>query len=44
MEVLEDIPEEKVDFMFFPIGGGGCGAGITSYFRHVSPETVLIGV
>lgn len=33
IEILEDIDEEKIDFMFFPVGGGGCGAGISSYFK-----------
>lgn len=29
--------------MFFPVGGGGCGAGISSYFKQVSPKTVMVG-
>lgn len=33
IEILEDIPEDKIDILFFPIGGGGVGAGITSYFK-----------
>ena len=33
VEVLEDIPESNIDFFFFPVGGGGCGAGISSYFK-----------
>ncbi|CAD8177297.1 unnamed protein product [Paramecium pentaurelia] len=44
VEILEDINEDQVDFMFFPVGGGGCGAGISSYFKQVSPQTILIGV
>ena len=43
IEILEDIPEEHIDFMFFPVGGGGCGAGISSYFKQVSPKTVMVG-
>jgi threonine dehydratase len=43
VEILEDIPEEHIDFMFFPVGGGGCGAGMCSYFKQVSPSTVMIG-
>ncbi|CAD8168669.1 unnamed protein product [Paramecium octaurelia] len=44
VEILEDIPESKIDFLFFPVGGGGCGAGISSYFKQVNPDTILIGV
>ena len=33
IEILEDIPEDKIDIVLFPVGGGGCGAGITSYFK-----------
>ena len=33
VEILEDIEEESIDFVFFPVGGGGCGSGISSYFK-----------
>ena len=42
LEILEDQPE--IDFLFMPVGGGGLSAGVGSYFKSVSPKTVLIGV
>jgi len=32
------------DYLLLPIGGGGLAAGVSSYFRHVSPATKIIGV
>lgn len=43
LEILEDC-SERIDYIFIPIGGGGLAAGIGSCFRHLSPETKLIGV
>ena len=43
VEVLEDIEEQKIDHLVFPIGGGGLGAGVCSYFKIMSPQTKLIG-
>lgn len=43
LEILEDI-ENPIDFLFFPIGGGGLAAGIASVFKQISPQTKLIGV
>ena len=34
----------QVDYLFMPIGGGGLSAGVSSVFKHISPETQLIGV
>ena len=42
VEILEDQP--AVDFLFMPVGGGGLSAGVGSYFKTVSPKTILIGV
>jgi len=42
VEILEDQPQ--IDFLFMPVGGGGLSAGVGSYFKTVSPKTVLIGV
>jgi threonine dehydratase len=41
-EVLKDA-DFKIDYLFFPIGGGGLAAGICSYFKKYSPHTKLIG-
>ena len=42
LEILEDLPQ--VDYIFMPIGGGGLGSGVGSYFKKHSPKTKLIGL
>ena len=42
LEILEDQP--NIDYLFMPVGGGGLSAGVGSYFKAASPDTVLIGV
>lgn len=36
--------EEKLDYIFVPIGGGGLASGLGAYIKAVSPETKIIGV
>ena len=36
--------EEKLDYIFVPIGGGGLASGLGSYIRKMSPDTKIIGV
>ncbi|MBQ8839323.1 MAG: threonine ammonia-lyase [Bacteroidales bacterium] len=36
--------EEKLDYIFVPIGGGGLASGLGSYIKKISPETKIIGV
>lgn len=43
VEVLNDC-DETIDYMFAAIGGGGLMAGVSSYFKSVSPGTKCIGV
>ena len=43
LEIIED-SKNTIDFLFFPIGGGGLAAGVVSVFKQLSPETKLIGV
>lgn len=43
LEILEDT-KEPIDFLFFPVGGGGLAAGVATVFKQLSPETKLIGV
>lgn len=33
-----------IDYLFIPIGGGGLAAGVSTVFKHYSPQTKLIGV
>lgn len=42
LEILEDQPQ--IDYLFLPVGGGGLSAGVGSYFKTFSPQTILIGV
>ena len=44
LEILNQISNKQIDYLLFPIGGGGLAAGITSYFKYKSPKTKLIGV
>lgn len=39
-EILSQLPD--IDNILFPVGGGGLGAGITSYLRRTRPEVKLI--
>lgn len=43
VEIVNDC-EEKIDYVFAAIGGGGLMAGVSSYFKSVSPQTKCIGV
>lgn len=43
LEIVKDSKCE-IDFLFFPIGGGGLAAGVVSVFKQLSPDTKLIGV
>lgn len=42
IEILEDLSD--TDYLFVPVGGGGLGAGVGSYFKTFSPKTKIIGV
>ncbi|HEY3401839.1 MAG TPA: threonine ammonia-lyase IlvA [Ohtaekwangia sp.] len=41
-EILDELSD--IDYLFIPIGGGGLIAGISQYFRILSPKTKIIGV
>lgn len=43
VEIFNDA-ETPIDYLLLPIGGGGLSAGVSSYFRHLSPDTKIIGV
>ncbi|TGL74140.1 threonine ammonia-lyase [Leptospira jelokensis] len=40
-EILSEL--KGIDFLFLPIGGGGLGAGVGTYFKNHSPKTKIIG-
>jgi threonine dehydratase len=43
LEILEDI-KEPVDLLILPVGGGGLAAGVSTYFKALSPHTRVVGV
>ncbi len=42
-EIFEDA-SDPIDYLLFPLGGGGLAAGVSSYFQQLSKRTRLIGV
>ncbi|UII23362.1 threonine ammonia-lyase IlvA [Fulvivirga ligni] len=42
-EIIED-SSDPIDYLILPIGGGGLAAGLSSYFKTLSPSTKIIGV
>jgi threonine dehydratase len=42
MEILEEQPH--IDYVFVPVGGGGCASGISLYFKTFSPHSKIIGL
>jgi threonine dehydratase len=42
LEIYKDM-DEPIDYLFLPIGGGGLAAGVSSYFKQISPKTKIIG-
>ncbi|CAA9214376.1 MAG: Threonine dehydratase biosynthetic [uncultured Adhaeribacter sp.] len=43
LEILDDTPK-PIDYLLLPIGGGGLAAGVSAYFRELSPQTTLVGI
>jgi threonine dehydratase len=43
LEILESF-KQPIDYVFVPIGGGGLAAGLSEVFKHLSPNTKIIGV
>lgn len=43
---LEIINQSKqpIDYLFAPVGGGGLISGVSTVFKHLSPDTKIIGV
>jgi threonine dehydratase len=44
LEILEDATDFKIDYLLFAIGGGGLASGVSTVFKHQSPDTQLIGI
>ncbi|MAD96323.1 MAG: threonine dehydratase [Flavobacteriaceae bacterium] len=43
LEIVEQ-SQEKIDYIFVPVGGGGLSSGLSAVFKQMSPETKIIGV
>jgi threonine dehydratase len=43
LEILNQI-DMPIDYLLFAIGGGGLASGVSTLFKHLSPETILLGV
>lgn len=43
LDILEEMPGSKIDYIFIPIGGGGLCAGVGAYIKDFSPSTKIIG-
>lgn len=43
LEILKQ-SQQKIDYLFLPIGGGGLASGISTMFKLLSPNTKIIGV
>ena len=43
LEIL-DSSKNPIDYLFLPVGGGGLSAGVSSVFKQLSPDTIIIGV
>lgn len=43
LEILESY-KKPIDYVLVPIGGGGLAAGVSEIFKHLSPDTKIIGV
>lgn len=41
-EILEQI-DKPIDILIMPVGGGGLSAGVSEYFKTMSPKTKIIG-
>ena len=43
-EILTQLPETPIDYIFVPVGGGGLCSGIGAYLKDHSPHTKIIAV
>jgi threonine dehydratase len=44
IEILEQLPQQQIDYIFIPVGGGGLCSGVGAYFKEYSPDTKIIAV
>ena len=44
LEILDQVQQQSLDYLFVPVGGGGLISGILTVFKSCSPHTKIIGV
>jgi len=44
LEIITQMGDIPIDYLFLPVGGGGLAAGVSSYIKEISPNTKIIGV
>lgn len=44
LEILEDMGDQFIDYIFLPVGGGGLASGVGSVMKQLSPQTRIIGL
>jgi len=44
LEIIMDLKNKPLDYIFLPIGGGGLAAGVSAYIKELSPKIKIIGV
>lgn len=44
LEILEDMDDKEIDYLFLPVGGGGLCSGVGTIFKNKSPNTKIIAL
>ncbi|WGD35845.1 threonine ammonia-lyase [Olleya sp. YS] len=44
LEIIDQLQEHPIHYVFVPVGGGGLAAGLSSVFKLLSPQTKIISV
>ncbi len=44
VEILNQMGETPIDYIFIPVGGGGLCSGVGAYIKEFSPQTKIIAV
>lgn len=44
LEIIDQVKDHPIHYVFVPVGGGGLAAGVSSVFKILSPQTKIISV
>ncbi|MBB4036872.1 threonine dehydratase [Dysgonomonas hofstadii] len=44
IDILKQMGETRIDYVFIPVGGGGLCSGVGAYIKKYSPDTKIIAV